>query len=244
VLVLPPATNDRSLAMTSSFTSMGLAAVGLGWLANGADPADTSGLGRQAGLASLRRAMEPVQAGARRVMEEHGDLLERFASLPFDRACYLGSDALAGVMHEGALKMLEMTAGSVITACDSFLGVRHGPQVFINKTCAVVACLSSDPRVRRYEMDLLAELRAKGQGCGTLAISAFDDPALRGITDDVVVLSPTGERMDDSLRVFSDIVACQLLAFHKSRACGLMPDNPSPGGVINRVVQGVTIYDP
>jgi tagatose-6-phosphate ketose/aldose isomerase len=147
-------------------------------------------------------------------------------------------------MHEGALKMLEMTAGRVIAICDSFLGVRHGPQVFINGQCLIVACLSSDPRVRRYEMDLLRELRQKGQGAGMLAISARDDPEIGRIADQVVAPVRPDEEIPDELRIFTDIVACQILAFNASRGLGLMPDNPSPGGVINRVVQGVTIYDP
>ena len=36
----------------------------------------------------------------------------------------------------------------------------------------------------------------------------------------------------------------QLLGYHLSLARGLDPDNPSPGGVINRVVQGVVIHSP
>jgi tagatose-6-phosphate ketose/aldose isomerase len=43
--------------------------------------------------------------------------------------------------------------------------------------------------------------------------------------------------------MLTDIVVCQILAFHKSRSHGLSPDNPSPAGLINRVVQGVAIYD-
>ena len=34
----------------------------------------------------------------------------------------------------------------------------------------------------------------------------------------------------------------QAFAFHSSIALGNTPDNPSPTGEINRVVQGVTIY--
>ena len=227
VLTLPAETNDRSLAMTSSFTSMALSALGLGWPA-----------------AELRTLMRPVQEGARRILDEHAETIERFSGREFSRALYLGSNALAGVMHEAALKMLEMTAGRVISTCDSFLGVRHGPQVFVDNRCIVVACLSSVPGVRRYELDLLRELRRKKQGRGVLAISAADDREARGIVDELLVLSAGKDEPVDELRVLTDIVACQVLAFFTSRRLGLMPDNPSPGGVINRVVQGVTIYDP
>ena len=35
----------------------------------------------------------------------------------------------------------------------------------------------------------------------------------------------------------------QMLAYHLAVSVGLNPDNPSPTGIINRVVQGVRIYD-
>ncbi len=47
----------------------------------------------------------------------------------------------------------------------------------------------------------------------------------------------------DYLRTPAEIVFPQLLAFHLSLRLGLNPDSPSPGGVINRVVEGVVIYD-
>jgi tagatose-6-phosphate ketose/aldose isomerase len=215
---------------------MALCAVGLGWLE---------------ALTELRYELGAVCEAARQLIEEQADSIDAFAHRSFTRACYLGSDALEGAMSEGALKMMELTAGRVAVVSNSFLGVRHGPQVFIDATCVVVACLSSNPKVRRYETDLLRELRRKGQGCGVLAITVHGDPGLSDCVDLPVVLLPgetTGGTavpagIPDELRVLTDIVACQVLAFGRSRALGFAPDNPSPAGVISRVVQGVTIYD-
>src|SRR5690625_7136000 len=39
------------------------------------------------------------------------------------------------------------------------------------------------------------------------------------------------------------VIFAQALALKKSIQLGITPDNPSPDGAINRVVQGVTIYD-
>jgi tagatose-6-phosphate ketose/aldose isomerase len=240
VLVLPPETNDRSLAMTSSFTAMALCAIGLGWLD---------------ALPELRPRVEAACEAAGQIIEESSDALEAFAQRDFRRACFLGSDALEGAMSEGALKMLELTAGAVAVMSNSFLGVRHGPQVFIDSGCVVVACLSSEPGVRRYEIDLLRELRRKGRGCAVAAVSARDGPDLQDIVDLRVILSARrpqrgalregahSTEVPDHLRVLTDMVACQILAFCRSRALGLAPDNPSPAAVITRVVQGVTIYD-
>jgi tagatose-6-phosphate ketose/aldose isomerase len=47
---------------------------------------------------------------------------------------------------------------------------------------------------------------------------------------------------DDALRTPFEILGPQLLGYHLSLRIGLNPDNPSPDGVINRVVSGVRIY--
>ena len=44
------------------------------------------------------------------------------------------------------------------------------------------------------------------------------------------------------MRTPFEILIPQLLGYHLSRGLGLNPDNPSPDGVITRVVQGVTIH--
>jgi tagatose-6-phosphate ketose/aldose isomerase len=227
-LLLPVESNDQSLAMTSSFTSMALCGIGMGFMV---DP------GR------LRERMRPVVCGTRRIIENYSNLLADLGERSYSKACYLGSHALAGAMQEGALKMLEMTAGAVTTTSNSFLGIRHGPRVFIDESCLVVACLSSQEKVRCYELDLLRDLRARGQGAGILALSVRDDPEIRALADHHILIAPDGDAIPDELRVLTDIVACQLLAFFAARARGLMPDCPSPDGVISRVVQGVRIYE-
>jgi tagatose-6-phosphate ketose/aldose isomerase len=46
----------------------------------------------------------------------------------------------------------------------------------------------------------------------------------------------------DEFRTPFEIVIPQLLGYHLSLRQGLNPDNPSPDGVITRVVQGVKIH--
>ena len=170
-VLLPDETNDKSLAMTSSFSSLALAGLCLGF-------ADS--------FASFEPVLDKAVAGAARVMAEYGGCLSDFAQLPFTRACYLGSNTLLGCMQEARLKMQEMTAGRVVAAFDSFLGLRHGPQVFVNGECVVIASLSSVPSVQRYEMDLLRELKAKKQGIGTLILCAKAGKEVRELSDAVI----------------------------------------------------------
>jgi len=177
------------------------------------------------------------------VFTEYGDMLADFGGKPFERACFLGSDTLFGTMQECQLKMQEMTDGRVAARFESFLGLRHGPQVFVDDTCAVVAGLSSEPSVRRYEMDMLKEIRQKGQGMGTLVVCDRADAQLRTITENIVELFPDGRKVEDQFRIMTDVTVGQILGTFRSMSLGLKPDSPSAAGVINRVVQGVTIYE-
>jgi tagatose-6-phosphate ketose/aldose isomerase len=145
-------------------------------------------------------------------------------------------------MEEARLKMLEMTEGRVAANVNTFLGLRHGPQVFVSSDCLVAAALASDPYVRQYEMDLLRELHRKGQGAGTLIICDRATDEIRQLASLCIELYPDGEAIGDAYRVLTDVVVGQVLATFKCLAVGLKPDNPSESGTISRVVQGVTIY--
>ncbi|MFK4998838.1 hypothetical protein ACI2OX_20665 [Bacillus sp. N9] len=50
------------------------------------------------------------------------------------------------------------------------------------------------------------------------------------------------QNLDDMSLAFAYVIFAQLFAYEKSFHSGISPDNPSPDGVINRVVQGVQIY--
>ena len=191
----------------------------------------------------LKDTCRKLGEGAQRVFSEYGDMLAEFGTKPFERACYLGSNTLFGTMEECQLKMQEMTDGQVTAKFESFLGLRHGPQVFVDDTCVVIASLSSAPSVRRYEMDMLRELNQKNQGMATLVVCDRADQEIRAMTDYVVELFPDGQAVEDQFRIMTDVTVGQILGTFKSMDLGLKPDCPSASGVINRVVQGVTIYD-
>lgn len=229
-LLLPPMTNDRGLAMTSSYTSMVMAGQGL-----------SAALAGQLGLYSHR--VERMAAMARHLLEEYPTALAEVAARRPARALFLGTGTLLGAATEAHLKVQEMTAGKVMARAESFLGLRHGPMALIDSETLVVAFLSSEPHRRRYELDLLREVRAKGLGAVTLAVADTAE-GLTGLADVVVTVDPSGaEPLPDDLRPPVYVVAAQLLALFLSLEVGLAPDTPS-AGVINRVVQGVTIYQP
>jgi tagatose-6-phosphate ketose/aldose isomerase len=158
------------------------------------------------------------------------------ASKAQDRIVILSSSPLFGWADEARLKVLEMTAGAYPAIAETFLSLRHGPMSFVRADTLVLALLSNDPQRRLYERDLLKELRVKK--LGTLVGIAGDTE--RDLFDAVIPAVAPG--VADALRTPFEIIAPQLLGYHLSLTKGLDPDNPSPAGVINRVVQGVTIH--
>lgn len=219
-LLLDPRTNDRSLVMTSSFSNLALAGSLLG-------PSETE-------YAELTDACLAASAA----MPEMDAVALRLARTKPGRVVFLASPILSGAAQEASLKIMEMTAGRVCTLAESFLGLRHGPMSFLDQDTLVVCFVSASPDLRRYELDLIGELRAKGLG---YLVGIVPDGAPRDAFDTAVL--SLGARLPDWLRTPFDIVLGQFLALHLSQELGFHPDNPSPESIITRVVRGVTIYD-
>jgi tagatose-6-phosphate ketose/aldose isomerase len=149
----------------------------------------------------------------------------------------LSSSPLFGWAREAGLKTLEMTSGHLAVVTETFLGLRHGPMSFVKADTLVVCLLSSDSLRRSYEIDLIDELRSKkiGHLVGIAETGEWDSL----FDEKIPAIAP---EEDDSLRTPYEIVGPQWLGYYLSLRIGLNPDNPSPDGIINRVVSGVRIY--
>jgi tagatose-6-phosphate ketose/aldose isomerase len=156
----------------------------------------------------------------------------------FERVVYLGSNELRGLAREASLKLLELTDGRVVALFDSPLGFRHGPKTIVDADTLVVVLLSNDPHARRYDLDLLRELRNDGRAGRVLALSGRPEPELGA---DHLAL-PGVEDAAELALALPYIWFCQSFALLQSLALGLRPDTPSVSGTVNRVVRGVTIY--
>ena len=229
LLALDPRTNDRSLAMTAAFSNLVVAGQGLAHAGSFSEYERLFGRIAEAGSAMLDRAP---------------DALAELARVDFDRAVFLGDGAHFGTAIESRLKLQEMTGGAVMCAYDTFPGLRHGPEAVVNPRTLVVGFLSEDPFARRYELDLLEELRAKRIGRAVLAVSGRAGEAA-GLADVCVEYDPDGRlALPAEYAPPVQVIAGQLLALFRSLALGLKPDNPSEAGIIHRVVEGVKVYDP
>jgi tagatose-6-phosphate ketose/aldose isomerase len=218
-LILDPRTNDRSLVMTSSFSNLALAGLCLG------------------NLDAMQRAVVRIANDARAAFCEIEDTAQSIARSEFTRVVVLASRPLAGLAQEACLKILEMTAGRVVAIPETYLGLRHGPMSFLRQDTLVLSWLSNDAVRRRYEEDLLAELRAKKLG----RIVCIGTP-IAGLEMADEAIAAWAPDLPDQLRAPFEIVFAQLLAYHLSLRAGLDPDSPSPDGVITRVVQGVRMH--
>lgn len=219
LIVLDPRTNDQSLVMTSSFSNLVLAGLVLAQPDAVAATVDEFSMRAAALLPDIDRACRRVAASTR------------------DRIVVLSSSPLLGWAREAGLKTLEMTAGHFPVVTETHLGLRHGPMSFVKADTLVLCLLSSDPVRRRYEADLIHELRTKKIG---YLVGIADPAESAGLFDEIIpAIAP---QADDALRTPYEIVGPQLLGYHLSLSIGLNPDNPSPDGVINRVVQGVRIH--
>jgi D-galactosamine 6-phosphate deaminase/isomerase len=221
-ILLPEETHDRSFAMTSSFSCMTYAAL--------AALSDIDGT--QARVELIAQAVEAVIAGQREAMKT-------LAGKGYERVVYLGSHVFKGLAREAALKLLELTDGGMIAAYDSPLGFRHGPKTIVNDRTLVVIFLSNDAYTRRYDLDLLEEIRRDGRHGGLLAISGSDEGMPSGV-ERILIPAMADARDVDLLIPF--IAAPQIFAFEQAIGRGLSPDKPNVSGTVNRVVQGVRIH--
>ncbi|WIB64673.1 SIS domain-containing protein [Curtobacterium sp. MCBD17_040] len=217
VLLMPQRSDDAGFAMTSSFTSMMLSAL----------------------LAFLGDAPETVAAlssAANQVIGEDWDSIKGLAQDGLRRLVYLGSGPLAALAQESALKTLELTAGGVVSYHDSSLGFRHGPKAVLDAETLVVVYISNDPYTRSYDLDIVAELRTAIGASRVLSV------ATDGVGEGAIVLE--GLRgTDDGYLAIAYILVAQILALSFALRVGTTPDNPFPGGDVNRVVQGVHIHE-
>lgn len=225
VLVLDERTNDRSLVMTSSFTNLLLGGSGL-----------LQGTREELVANAITRAA----SGAQHIFDTQSDTVAALAQRDFTSVVYLGSGAAFGAAREGALKMLEMTGGQVITMAETFLGLRHGPMSFVHPSTLIVALLSTDPAVRRYECDVLRELSRKQLGMAKLVIGDDVPDDVLG-ANDVLVTPSTSMSGTEIPTVLAGIVTMQLLAFFRCLQLGGKPDTPSEG-VLTRVVEDFAIH--
>lgn len=223
-LILPEQANDKSLAMTGSFTSMLLSVLLI------------AGINR---IESLRPELETAVENTEKVIREYLPIVRDLAKKEYERVIFLGSGPLLGIARECQLKLQELTDGQVICKHDSFLGFRHGPRAVTNEKSLMVFFFSDENHVFSYERDLAISIAGESPFVPAISFGR-NIPGLKNILLDIE-FDRSGRTMNGFYCLPATVFG-QLYGFCKSVQLGLRPDNPSVQGKISRVVEGVTIY--
>mgnify|MGYP000282295448 CR=1 FL=1 len=207
-LLMPEGTLDQSFAMTSSFSSMLVSTLCI--------------------FSPDSKQLTAAAVAAESFFANGINTVKTQAQLEVQRLVFLGSGGLQGIAKEAALKVLELTAGKVISYFESPLGFRHGPKSLVDESTEIIFFSSTDGYTKQYDQDLLAELARDKQAA---AITILNGSLFGDFTN-----------LDDVWAGLPYIVYCQVFSFFKSINANITPDNPCPTGEVNRVVQGVTLY--
>lgn len=224
LLLQPDRSNDAGFAMTGSFSCMMLSALLV--------------FDKSIDLSQKEIYVKAAASLAESVVERENDL-QSLIDLDFDRLVYIGSGSLSGLTREAQLKILELTAGKIVTVFDSSMGFRHGPKSFVNDKTIVIGFVNNDPYVRQYDLDILEEVEADKIAVKTLALAQDGETSFSGQTfgfsADIV--------LPDAYLALPYIFVAQTIALLSSIKVNNLPDTPSATGTVNRVVKGVTIHE-
>jgi tagatose-6-phosphate ketose/aldose isomerase len=225
-ICLDDAVNDRGLAMTSSFSNM----VVFGQcLAHAHD------------FEKYEEVLSQLVQAGKGFLPIASNCAAALAMESYSKACFVGSGPLRAVAKESALKLLELTAGKVVTMSESALGLRHGPMAALDQDTLFVCFLSGHRRVQEYELELLREVGNKRLVKTRVVVTQGGDSAIHSLAEHS--LAPvTPLDVPDDYRPPLDVILGQLLGLFFSLRWNLRPDCPSPNGAISRVVQNISIH--
>ena len=225
VLVMPEGTNDNGFAMTSSVSCMILAGYAALCKCN---------------IDELADCYEKLADVVEKNGASYVNAAKECAAWGFERAWYLGCGALTGLVQEGALKMMELSNGAVVAGCNNAPEFRHGPKTVMNPKTVTIHFMSPNAFTAQYDRDLLNELYSQRDGNQLVAICDQLKPMQADLCVPYTLLDCAC--CADIAAGMQGLVFMQLLSLFTSLQLGITTDNPSPGGLVNRVVQGVTVY--
>lgn len=229
LILMPDKSNDKGFAMTSSFSCMTLASLLVFDMKNFEE--------------NKKQAIEMISI-ARDILENQYNKLNDLINYDFERVVYLGSGAFYGLAKEGSLKLLELTRGQITSLHETVLGFRHGPKSILNDKTLVFIFISLDEYSRKYDLDLLNEIYNNSGNHKVIPISNSYIEEIDKVSDHYIYLSKEKNNINgEGFATLLYLLFPQVFALKSSIKTMVEPDNPNPSGLVNRVVQGVTIYE-
>ena len=224
----PKASNDKGFAMTSSFTCMLLSGL---YIFGNIEKTELRTM-----IENTIKEIENQEINFEKYVKE-------LISLDIERIVYLGSGTLRALAEEATLKCLELTGGKLNVFYNSPLSFRHGPKSIVNEKTLVINLMSNCDYTRKYEIDLIKQMRDEKSKKYTAALDVKHDKEIESsIAYYISFNNSTLAEYPDIINAFIYIYFAQLLAYCKSESLGFNPDNPCPSGEVSRVVHGVIIY--
>ena len=224
-LLMPEESNDKSFAMTSSFSCMLLASLLAFDIEN---------------LEENKKYVDAVATQGDFILDNNFEDVNELVNLDCKRVVYLGSGALKGLCQEMALKNLELTSGRTITVCESVLGFRHGPKSITDDNTLVIFMNSINEYTNLYDMDLIKEIHGDTGNHKLAVISYKKNDELKSLCNKYLEID--GQDIPEIYTVFNYMLFGQMFGLFSSLHLEISPDNPRPDGTVNRVVKGVIIH--
>ncbi|KJZ87453.1 MULTISPECIES: SIS domain-containing protein [Clostridium] len=225
LVLMPEKSNDKSFAMTSSFSCMTLATLLIFDIEN---------------IEKNKEFVEIVSSQAEEILDNRWSEIKQLVDYEAERVVYLGSGTLKGLCQEMALKNLELTSGQVTTICESVLGFRHGPKSIINDKTLVIIMATNEEYTKLYDIDLIKEIH-NDLGNHKLAVITYEnDEIMKENCSNYICVN--GKTIPNIYKIFNYMIFGQMFGYLSSLKLNISPDNPRPDGTVNRVVKGVVIH--
>lgn len=164
--------NDKSFAMTSSFSCMLLAALLVFDIDN---------------LEENKKYVDTVVKQGNYILENRWQDVQDLVNLDPKRVVYLRSGALRGLVQEMCLKNLELTSGRIVSMSEGVLGFRHGPKSIINDENLVIFMNSINKYTNLYDMDLIREIHGDAGNHKLAVISYTKNEELNDLCDKYII---------------------------------------------------------
>lgn len=230
VLVMPEKSCDKGFAMTSSVSCMLFAT----WC-----------LFHYREMEQYISYVNLIADSTEKEFDTLAEYARRIAKYDYRRIIWLGSGALKGIAREASVKSMELTNGYTHAGYDAPAGFRHGPKTVVDNTTMTVHLISNLPYTAQYDMDFVKEMLNEQKDNKIVVVGSCKMQA-KTADSGILVFYELPKALPENSEmgaVMKSLMFVQLLSLMKSLELGYTTDNPCPQGEVNRVVQGVVIYN-
>ena len=229
LLLMPEESNDKGFAMTSSFSCMLLSGI-LAFSKNSEEV--------------IEEMLKIIDIAEKELKNKYVEIKE-IAEQEHKRIVVLGSGILKGLAQELSLKVMELSAGKVVSVNNTTLGFRHGPKAIVNEETIVFELVNQDEYAMKYDEGLLEEMSEDKSADKLIAYNISNNNSIEESTYKVIKPDESDRekiKNRELASLFIYLIYGQTYAFFKSQYLGNTTDNPFPSGEVNRVVKKFKVH--